>query len=276
MNMQPSPDYVSHSMVEDLNKCERYFYHSRILGDRKKNPANVQPGLVHHDVYSWHFGPARMKLSPAIDRAIEAREEHLKKAGVNLEGLRSEIITRVEEMTPWVTNAEVFSSEWYFENLKNLPYRGYIDVKASRTPRMDEKGLTVVNWIDEPCVWDYKVTSGKRTRSQRDADTSPQLALYALVSDVRHAGFVEIHRDTSKPIKRRFTSYTDAERARWWQWLFSQAEALKLRWEEETWAYDPSPNRWRQTMPGNPLCSLMWCEHWSKCYGCDTKPPNES
>ena len=269
---KPPPDMVSHSMVEELNKCERAFYYSRILGMERRDAVQTYPGSTHHRAYELAFGKAKLPASDAAWQAIEANRENLESVKVDLDGIHHEIVTRIGELHFMVTPAGVIQTELKFGPRDGMPYRGYIDVQAERTPVISDDGKSVVDWIEEGCVWDYKVVSGRRSRSQRDADFSPQLALYALNGGVKHAGFVEIRRDLEKPIKYRFTTYSDKQLETWRRWFIDQGHALLQRWRD-THTEDQGPSRWRQTQPSNPLCSPLYCEHWNMCYGCVTAKP---
>lgn len=260
------PEAWSFSAVDQYDQCPRKFYYDRVLRLAPESTMGQLPGLVVHHALQHLMDPTRETGSEFTPThfAINAVQEHISslvRCGINTDDLLYEVKTNITRVRTFLDQAKVRCTERRF---LWCGYVGYIDMTLENSPVVSKDGKEIEKWEDQPCVLDYKVVSSHRSRSQRDADLSPQLALYGpLASDISRAGFLEIPRDTEKPLKIRMTEYTRSDIDKWRRWFDGQAMAIEKQWS----SHHDEVSAWPRCSRKSALCSPMWCQHWDRCYG---------
>jgi hypothetical protein len=263
------PDAWSFSAVNLYGQCQRKFYYERVLRLAPENNATQLPGLVTHKAIEEYFAPRAKGVPPLPNHtpttvactAVQQFLPDLVRCGINTDELIYEVTANLRKVESILQHTRVLKTE---EKFAWCGFIGYIDLQLADTPVMSKDGKEIKSWKPEPCVIDAKVVSSSRSRSQRDADLSPQLALYGpLAMGYKNSGFMELPRDTEKPWKIRVATYEQREIDRWVQWFSGQAAAIEEQWE----AAHGDVNRWNRCERKNPLCCAAWCHYWDMCYG---------
>ena len=274
------PTLMSFSGVDQFSTCERRYYFERILRRRQPDTAITLVGRTYHEAIAAMLTTRVERTEEWVEfaakEAIARNHDLLTSLGVacgslvhemvsNLKRLRAEVleparIRTVADIVPFGRKR----SWWIERKFKEwtVGYKGVVDLLSLRTPVLDEKGH-VTGSTEGRCVWDWKSVTSDRRRSQRDAETSAQLALYAIAANVRHACFVEIPRNLEKDVRVRLVRYTEADLRDWSQWLTAMRDAVLSRGKAKA--------RFRPADRKNPLCSPMWCPHHvTECYPSDS------
>ncbi len=266
---------LSFSAIDQFSNCERRYFLERIMGRRSPDTAITLVGRTYHEAIAMMVGSRVERAEEWADhcaaKAIKDNHDALTKLGVrcgslvpemqsNLRRLRVEVLERcglrcAEQIVPYSKRGMWLERAFYDYA---LGYKGVVDVLSLRAPLCASDG-EVEGGADEVCCFDWKSVTSDRRRSQRDAETSAQLALYALASGAKTACFVEIPRNLERPLKTRVVRYTDNQLRDWAQWLVATRAAVLSRGR--------SPFRYRRADRKNPLCSPSWCPHYlESCY----------
>lgn len=256
---------LSHSAIETYHNCPRRYYWERVLKIQTEDGIPLVVGSLYHAVLEKILkAPVRCSETEdeAIEEAIRDAAEHLVRLDIDIDDLDEEIRENLRKIDftyihPVVVHNQPLVERWFTN--EGLNYVGKIDLVNQHLPIVDDKG-NIEGWTeDEPCVLDFK-TVGSRRKSQRDANLSAQLAGYCLETGVRTAGFYEIPRNLEKPHRVRVKTFTEEELRQWSKWRASQCAAI-------TAIHPLGPEFFPMCPRTNPLCSMMWCPHWDRCYG---------
>ncbi len=268
---------LSFSGVDQFSNCERRYYFERILQRRQPDTPITLVGRTYHEAIAAMLTTRLPRtdewVSLVVGEAIKRNHDALTKHGVacgslapemesNLRRLREEVLAPCAIHT--VADVVPFGRKrsWWIERPFTSPdvgYKGVIDLLAVNTPCADSTGLVVAHKPGRPCVFDWKSVTSDRRRSERDARTSAQLALYAIAANVTAACFVEIPRNLEKRLKTRVVEYTEQDLRDWSQWLIAMRDAVLSRGKLK--------ERFRPADRKNPLCDTQWCPWYlSECY----------
>jgi len=227
---------VRHSptaLQQFLDVCERQFYYKRVLKLPEPSSEYLEKGNIYHDALATVLGK---KICPPLQAIpnLEANIERLK-----------------EKVFPWLDPEAI--EEW-----AKKYYCGKIDLISKVTPVTNELNEIVSNRPGR-CVVDWKIVFKKPKWSQKKADESIQLALYAIETGAHSAAYVEIPDNPVWPIRTFVTHYPDYYLKRWKRWLDAQFAAMDSRGTDEA-AY-------RLASVNHGLCSPRWCPYWKRCPG---------
>lgn len=260
--------------AEDLfSTCERKFYYERVVGEKSGDNAITVVGDTYHKVLAdyWRRHEA-VSLERIVKEQLARDTPRLQSFGIDVGELEGELFFNVSRVATTLFVPGGIEPEWHdnepvierdFINTA-LGRRGIIDMVSRRSPLVDGAG-NVVGFAEEPCVLDYKSVSSERRRSERDAKFSEQLALYADTVDVRRAGYVEIPRNTNRPLNVRMVTYSDQD-IRWFRKYAAEiAAAIRSRGTDML--------NYKRTERSNPLCSPMWCKKFTECYPSEPNSP---
>ncbi len=255
---------VSFSAADAFTGCERRYFYEKVMQEKQPETAPLVVGNVYHSAIAEMLRNRLLTPADAVASAAGPAAEALEAVRVDPDALMDEMeqnLTRLdEEVLAYVVPASCEDGgafvEKKFEDTR-LGYRGVIDVVSMTVPVT--KDGTVIGWKPGKCVLDWKSLTSDRRRSDRDAKFSPQLGLYALaVQGATAAGFVEIPRDVTKPIKVRMSEYTGDTLANMDIWLRAIRATMISRGTDIV--------NYRMTERSNGLCSPSWCPFWFKCF----------
>ena len=272
--------FLSFSAVDQFSTCERRYFFERIMGQRQPDTPITLVGRTYHEAIAamLHTRLERTDewVELVVGEAVTRNHDALTAQGVQCGSLRAEMVSnlkrlRTDVLAPvGVTTLDAVAPygrkrSWWIErdfSDEALGYKGVIDLLSLRVPVVDTHG-TVTGGTDGRCVWDWKSVTFDRRRSQRDAETSAQLALYALAANVRRACFVEIPRNLEKDLRVRVVTYTEQDLRDWAQWLGAMRDAILARGRRKV-NFRPADRK-------SPLCSPIWCPWYvTKCYPADS------
>lgn len=246
----------SYTALRQFEFCERQFYFRRILGLPEAPSIHLSLGILYHEALEG--------LSQGVI-AKEALPPLLAKAkasplwvdpGITDEALIDEIWTNLGRVS-----REVFKNGHGLKVRKvetwGTRYCCKIDILAGNTPNLEDGHI--IDFIDEPCVVDWKTKSGDKKRSQYATDLNPQLALYCIDLGVHNAAIIEIPRSPLQPLNTIVTRFDDYDLARWAKFFDAQFLAMNSRGAEEA--------EYKLAVRGHGLCSPRWCAYWDRCPG---------
>lgn len=243
------PDHFSFSQLSLLSECERKYFYRYVLGMTDPSGEAADVGTVYHHLME------KLPRESWSDRARVARALGQAWRDQGLDGPPP-----IDEVLRNLARADACLPLFQPDDLTELTldwagWRMVIDRLMLRPGR-------------RPFLLDYKTVSGRRRRSQRDANYSPQLALYACAIADRYpiesaegvdGAFFELPRSGGRVERLLPVRWLPKHLARWRAWFDEQLDAHKCR-----------PDRieaFPRCAPSNPLCSPMWCSFWSNCYG---------
>ena len=253
--------------------CPRRFLYERVYGiGADEDRVNALPGSVHHDTLAYLI--EELNAPAAVDRVLPKYEEQLRKYNFSIDGLRFEVIKRYQQLQAIFDDngVKLLACEQRFDDVLDV-YHGIIDLQIDKTPVPAKDGKSILEWLPGNSVQDYKVVGSNRARSQRDAEQSAQLALYAIATGYSSAGFFEIPRDLGKPMKFRVTTYDPEQIPLWKSWFKAQADFVLAAWADtiemycKGYAFEEIEKRWFRCSRSNFLCSPLYCHQWDRCYG---------
>jgi hypothetical protein len=240
-------------------ECERRWYYERVLKLPVPESPYLEIGKYYHTLIEQTINQGKVprvtpnKVTELAERWGEKPAAMAAEMSMNLQRLSKEVLR-------WIKPRRV--EAWFHR--KDMHIAGVIDLVSAVTPVTDHSGK-IIGTEPGPCVLDWKIKfkPTRTRRTQDDADKSCQLGLYALEASTEFAGFVEIPRDITKPIKTFVTEFDEADKPRLARYLAQQFEAMRARGIHEA-AY-------RLAERGSPLCSAKWCPHFQSCPGGEGK-----
>jgi hypothetical protein len=244
--------YLSFSSADMFQRCERQYYFEKVEGRKQPPNATLLVGQAYHKAIACKLHSKPWSLE-------DAEKEELVISGVNVDGLIAEVaynLTRIEPLLVALGAPEIVEQEFAD---RSIGYRGVIDAVFPNTPDSTPEGIFTGTVRPGRCVVDWKSLTSDRRRSQRDTNLSPQLAQYAIERKTTAAAFVELPRDTEKPVKIRVATYTENELENWRQYMIGLRQAIISRGRRKE-------NFKQCDRKNNPLCSELWCPHYSTCY----------
>lgn len=254
----------SFSSLDLFLDCERRFYYRKIA--RLKEPPSLYfcvGNLYHAAIEADLMG--ELDLEAEIHAAMQKSDWSCPSSAADLEKEINHNLERLrEEVFPYLDIK--FTECWSKDINASAQYCAKLDAYSTSTPIVED-GTITGSIEDQPCVVDWKTIFGSRRRSQEDANSSPQLALYCLEAKTNHAAFVEIPRYTGVPINTIVVAFTDEELAYWEKWFNVQFLAMSTRGQDE--------KAYRLSVPGNYRCSLKWCPYWRICPGGGADDPTK-
>lgn len=245
----------SHSALESFLKCERRYYFERVAKLEQPPSHYLSIGLLYHEAIAAALVAPTVNLDTLLRRHKEkpgwsckwADSDILRGLTANIARLRTSVFPHIK---PLVIEKKVAERGFY----------GVLDVVSSCRPITDESMSIIGTDESRSCVLDWKVKfSNRGRRDQKSADTSQQLAIYALMSGKFSAGFIEIPVEVSEPINVIMTDFSELELERWERYLKSQFVAIESRGAD--------PTAYRLAEPSNALCSERWCPFFGRCPG---------
>lgn len=266
----PLVPLINFSSLEEWENCERHYWYSKIDGQEKPTNETLEVGTLYHAVIAaLIISPTGVKALPGlIEEKISLQKESLTKLGLSVPALRAELNQNLPalwhdvivpgKLKPLVDDAGP-RVERQFANTAT-GFRGTCDLVSATTPKANARGA-VTGSLNEPCILDWKTLTSFNRRTQRDADRSMQLALYAWEADVPNAAFVEIPRFAGRDIVVRVTHYTPAQRRMWAAYLTGQKDALLSR--------GTARENFKRASRKSGLCDPKWCPYYGQCLGTD-------
>jgi hypothetical protein len=267
----PNDDrYFSYSMLRLFQQCERRYYYERILKTPTPKTSFLVVGEVYHAALAELAAGSTLPIGNIVNEALRKFEDPLKEVNVNPDNLAFEMRTNLHRVLtligpfaltalPMPAGAEKsLSVEIKFLD-RARGYVGVLDLLSKNTPVSNDKGQ-VVRWLPGThCVIDWKILTGDRRRTQRSATLSAQLGLYALEAGVRHVGYVEIPRNSERPINVQVVEFSEPELRLW------DAHLTKVR--RTALARGKDIENYALCSRENGLCSPLYCPFWDCCYG---------
>lgn len=252
---------LSYSQWDVFQNCERRWYYERIARLPLPPAPQLEVGSLYHAVIE-HVVRTYTAAHPPADRlSVDWTELGLLRvaqlAGEEPAALQEEILRNVQRLNDQLlAKLKVRGVELRF---KRMGEAGRIDCVADNAPITDSRG-NIIGMEDRPCVLDWKVKfTNRNRRTQQAADDSDQLGLYACEADVDLAGFVEIPRDVTLPLRTFVTEFSKEDRQRIRRYFTEQFQAMRSRGQNES-AY-------RLSARNNALCSARWCPFHRHCPG---------
>lgn len=288
-------ELVSFTEVDLLRQCPRRFFYERVMGRRGTETAEMMIGQCYHKALEMHMrrmlDAAKINTDPVpyavtCDDAVtlvfaEKDRKGLPTHDLDRVWLAESIQRNIEPLIKLIHPVGIWpmmvptgqmtlapALELFFRD-QELGYLGVIDLISANTPVTNDRGK-IVGFVESlPCILDFKVKSGKRRKSQRDAVLSDQLATYALVLKETRAGFIEIPTD-SREIATRIVHYEPQDLADWRKSIVDQAACRNVLRDKTDKAYYP------MTARSNPLCSALYCPFFATdCYPMENQSANE-
>lgn len=206
--------------------CERQFYYEKVLGLARPESEAIKIGHRYHAALA----------EAAAGRLPDDAPEQVRWIAANL-----------------LPHLDVEAIETW----SRKEFTAKIDLVSRTTPIV--KYGRVVGSEPGRCVVDWKIVTGRRRRSQADADDSLQLALYCLEVGAHHGAFIEVpHPDGM--VRTILSEFDPFSLTRWRRYFRAQFASLSSR--------DPkSAVSYRLASTGHPLCSPTWCAYWRRCPG---------
>lgn len=229
--------YLSATALDLFEQCERRYWHERILGRKQPMTAPMVVGNVYHKVLQqWmkHFQLGEREVA----EILSSQNKQIAAVGVDFNKLVEEVGWNLERLDRILGDMHPIAIEQRW-SWGEQGYRGVTDV------------------VEKDRIIDWKILTGKRRRSARDVEFSPQFALYRLYHKVDKAMVVEVPRD-DREIRVHQVEFGEREPERWLSYLSTMREAILSRGENGT--------HFKRTKRSNPLCSPMWCPFWDQCY----------
>lgn len=267
------PKWRSPSSQKQFLNCERDWYYDRVLKMPRGKSHFLSIGGLYHNVFEHCVRSKKQEwrdkewLERLIDDLyVEAASSPEWTCPTSELNLKKEIAANTDRLgeelwAPLLNAGAELTAEIEHK------YLARVDLRTSRRP--DIHMGEVVGVIDEPGVLDYKIKFSTWSRREDDAaDNDEQLAMYAVLEDVRWCGFVEIPRSLKAPINIIYKHYTDAE-IEWWRSYFDQfSQTVESRCDRSHGeAAEEIEHRFRLAHPSSRLCDSRWCNHWGHCPG---------
>lgn len=246
----------SYTALRQFEFCERQFYYRRILGLPEPPSIALGVGILYHECLE-HLCKEPVTRGQIATMLAKAKATPIwADPGVTDDVLIDEIainLARVQrEILQDGKGLQIKKSEFW-----GTTYCAKIDVLAGNTPVVDSG--RIVEFVDRPCVVDWKTKGGAKKRSQYATDLNPQLALYCLDVGVNDAAIIEIPRNPKEDLNVITTQFDQYELSRWGKFFDAQFDAMNSRGTQE-WEY-------KLAYRGHGLCSPRWCPYWDRCPG---------
>lgn len=221
--MSRNPKYISYSRLDSFNRCERCHAYSAFT------PFESSPALEKgsHAHAGWEaMGKEMLRgatADEALTRVLEDRPE-----GVLREDAFSSYMVRAASI---LRDAQVREVEQWIPRRADYPRLvGKIDLVLENTPVVDRTGR-ILEFVDEPCVIDYKTTSSYAYIKDEDAARrSIQPMIYHLAMGVQNFGYFWFL--PSGPPVVTVIQFTEEETAYAHAWLTDAIRTVEGRWEE--------------------------------------------
>ena len=219
--MSHNPKYISYSRLDSFNRCERCHAFSAFT-PFKSSPALEKGSHAHA---GWEALGKEMLTGATADEALARVLEnppagYLSDAGFSSYMVRAMAVLReaqVREVEQWIPRTT---------NYARLV--GKIDLVLDNTP-VASRGV-INEWVDEPCVVDYKTTSSYAyIKNEDEARKSIQPMIYHLAQGVQNFAYFWFL-PSGPPVVTtiRFTEeetvYADA-------WLHNAIDSVEKRWQ---------------------------------------------
>jgi len=246
----------SYTALRQFEFCERQFYFRRILGLPEPPSIALGVGILYHECLALmpHGAIAREQVEAELAKAKAAPT--WADPGITDEALVSEIWANLGRVSREVLcegkGLQIQKAEFW-----GTTYCAKVDVLAGNTPVVDSG--RIVDFLDEPCVLDWKTKGGSKKRSQYATDLNPQLALYCLDVGVNNGAIVEIPRNPNNDLNVIVTEFDQHELSRWRKFFDAQFDAMNSRGTQE--------REYKLAYRGHGLCSPRFCTYWDRCPG---------
>lgn len=253
---------LSFSKLNDFETCARLFYYKHVQRLPTPDSEHIVVGYVYHSAIAFVLRHGLKELDQELTTLFVGQyKKDLDKFSNKLNPvvLKAEVLANVTRLQEQVlVHVQPRLIEDYFKDPKT-DFAGVTDLLSETALVFDAYGK-IVGSSPGPAVYDWKTKNSLRNRrTDEDARNSPQLALYALRHEAKVAGFVEIPRILSAPIRVLQVEYSEEDLRRWR--LFHADRLACVR------SLGAVKEHYPMTERSNGLCSKMFCAFWDKCYG---------
>lgn len=249
--------------ISIFDQCEQRFFLEKVLGNEAPPTHYVVVGQVYHRAIALSFpAPAiyHGRFELASEMAVSENVALLEQVGVDAKHLETEVAVRIGALRRLFPDRPLYPEKVEEKFTIGRHWEGTADWVSKLYVAGDERvrGEAPL-WAEgeDLAVIDWKTIHGKRRRTIRDARFSPQLALYSLAMGAKHAAFIEVPRDPTRPFVFLPVHYTPEDLTNWRLWFEKRRLAISRR---------RSPDSYKRTSRSDPLCSSVWCPQYFRCY----------
>lgn len=249
----------SHTQLSEAGRCPR-MHVLRILVKSGRKFGSQRRGLQLHEAYE-----------NAINHGL------VNAYGMPTDGELSpeEIAPYLDKFAPILAGLKGARAETRYDVLRSgTPFISIVDLQADNRPVFDGDRFTGL-FANEPCVIDFKFTSGKKF-----ARDEKQLATYCLATEEprRHAMFLYFDLEANMTVDHKH--FTDEELDKVHDWVQEGCKNLDQLWNEARRSGAKLGPNHPNVVEGVDIsvfqraidkerCTAIHCNQWTKCVGTD-------